>query len=158
MKRSEIMSLIKEMADKHSLEAGIVYGVCMQESQLSFLAVRYEPNYRWLWKPKEVKPKICSLETERTLQKMSFGLMQVMGAVFREYGFKGWLTNVVSSPRIQVEYGCKHLAKKIHKYGPDRGILAYNSGSPRKNTAGKYVNQYYLENVTKHKGIILDTY
>jgi hypothetical protein len=151
MNRTEIISLIDEMAEKHGLEAGIVYGVCMQESQLNFLAVRYEPHYRWLWKPQEVRPRICSLETERTLQKMSFGLMQVMGAVFREYGFSGWLTNVVSSPRVQVEYGCKHLAKKIQKYGPDKGILAYNSGSPRKNAAGEYVNQYYLDNVLKYQ-------
>jgi hypothetical protein len=150
MAHKEIISAIAQGAEKHGLEAGVVYGVCMQESQMDHLAVRYEPHYRWLWKPAEVKPRICSLDTERALQMMSFGLMQVMGAVFREYGFKGWLTNVIASPHIQLDYGCMHLARKMKKYGPERGILAYNSGSPRKNEAGEYVNQYYLENVMRY--------
>ena len=142
-----MMTSIKSVANEYNLDSAIVYGVCMQESQMTTTAIRYEPNYRWLYKPEEVKPDICSLDTEIALQRMSWGLMQVMGAVFREYGYKGWLTNIVCSPLIQLDYGCKHLANKIKKYGLESGILAYNSGSPRKNSKGNYVNQYYLDNV-----------
>ena len=154
----KILAMIVQAGESRGLEPALVYAVCRQESALSPLAVRFEPHYRWLWKPKEVKPRTCSLDTERALQKMSFGLMQVMGAVFREYGYQGWLTEVIVRPDLQLDFGCKHLANKIRKYGPDRGILAYNSGSPRKNSAGAYINQYYLDNVMKFKAVFLDTY
>ena len=153
----KLMQMIVEAAEDRALDPAIVYGVCRQESALNPLAIRFEPNYKWLWKPKEVKPQTCSLDTERALQKMSFGLMQVMGAVFRECGYKGWLTEIIAKPDIQLSYGCKHLAKKIQKYGLERGILAYNSGSPRKNSDGAYINQYYLDNVMKFKAAFSDT-
>jgi soluble lytic murein transglycosylase-like protein len=84
------------------------------------------------------------------LQKTSFGLMQVMGAVFREYGFEGWLSQIVTSPELQLEFGCKHLSKKIRRYGKESGIAAYNAGSPRRKPDGKFVNQYYVDNVLRY--------
>jgi hypothetical protein len=120
----KLLQMIVQVAEARGLQTALVYAVCRQESALNPLAVRFEPDYRWLWKPKEVKPRTCSLNTERALQKMSFGLMQVMGAVFREYGYQGWLTEIIARPDLQLDFGCKHLAKKIRKYGPDSGILA----------------------------------
>ena len=142
-----MIKTIEKYAKKHGLSSAIVYGICKQESSLNPLAVRYEPNYKWLFNPEEVKPKFCSLQTEETLQKFSFGLMQVMGAVYREYGLKGWLTTVVNNIDLQLEYGCLYLAQKIKKHGLNEGILSYNSGSPRKNQSGEYINVYYLNKV-----------
>ena len=73
--------------------------------------------------------------------------MQVMGAVFREQGLSGWLNAITSSPDVQLEYGCRHLKKKIDRWGLMRGILAYNSGTPFKGADGKYVNQYYYDHI-----------
>lgn len=138
---------IKLNAERFKIPASIVYGVCMTESGLEPLSVRYEPNYRWLFKPQEVRVKGCSVNTETMMQKTSWGLMQVMGAVFREYGYRGWLTAIINDVNAQVEFGCRHLSKKIVKYGQSAGILAYNSGSPIKNKAGGFTNQYYLDKV-----------
>ena len=76
--------------------------------------------------------------------------MQVMGAVYRELGYTGWLTEIIVFPVVQLEYGCSFLAKKIRRYGLDEGILSYNSGSPRK-SGGKYINQYYLDKVKSYE-------
>lgn len=153
----KLVNLILTASQAHNLDPAIVYAVCRQESAFNTLAVRHEPAYRWVFKPKEVKPQWCSLDTERMLQKTSFGLMQVMGAVFREYGFTGWLTEIIASPELQLDYGCRHLQKKITKYGNEGGIVAYNSGSPRYTADGKYVNQYYLDNVTKFAAVAVVT-
>ena len=150
MDQEILIELILKLADKYGTDPAIIYGVCQQESGFNELAVRHEPNYKWTWKPKEAKPRWCSVDTERMLQKTSIGLMQVMGAVYREFGFKGWLTSIVTDPEIQLEYGCLYLSKKIVKYGRDGGIVAYNSGSPRYTTDGKYRNAHYLENVLKY--------
>ncbi len=139
--------MIIEHAEKYNITPDIVYGVCMQESLMNPHAARFEKHYRWLFKPKQVKPKICSLETEKTFQKTSFGLMQMMGGVYRELGYEGWLTEIIGKPDLQMDYGCRFLTKKIKKYGLERGILAYNSGSPRTNESGDYINAYYLSNV-----------
>jgi len=153
----KINEQIVKFSKKYGLNPTIVYGICKQESTLNPLAARHEPDYKWVWKPKEVKPQFCSIDTERMLQKTSFGLMQVMGAVYREHGFTGWLTEVASNVELQLDYGCKHLSKKIAKYGRDGGIVAYNSGIPRTGTDGKYVNQYYLDNVLKYAGQVSAT-
>jgi len=146
----KLAELITQAARQSDLDPALVWAICKQESGMNPLAVRHEPAYKWVCKPVENKPHGCSLDTERMLQKTSFGLMQVMGAVFREYGFKGWLSEIITQPALQLEYGCKHLKRKLAKYGSEGGIVAYNSGSPRYNAQGKYVNQYYLDNVLKY--------
>ena len=138
---------IKAAAEKHGIDPTIVYGVVQQESTGNSIACRFEKNYKWLYKPGSVKPRSCSLDTEVASQKMSWGLMQVMGAVYRELGYKDWLSKVLTLPELQLDYGCKFLKKKIDKYGLHEGILCYNSGSPLFNDDGSYKNQYYLDKV-----------
>jgi len=109
---------------------------------------RYEKNYRWLFEPEEVMPKFSILDTEKMFQKTSWGLMQVMGGVAREYGFRGWVTDLLD-PVTNLKYGCTHLvnikSRKNVKSLTDQ-IAAYNAGSPRRK-AGCYVNQVYVDSV-----------
>ena len=147
MEQILILDLIKQVAPVFDLEPSLVYGVCRQESNLNPLAARYEGHYRWTL-PK-IKVPGCSSKTEEMLQKTSIGLMQVMGAVYRELGFTGWLTELFTNPDKQLEYGCRFLSKKIRKYGFEEGVLSYNSGSPIKLKTGKYINQYYLDRVIR---------
>jgi hypothetical protein len=150
MDKKTLIDLINAIAGE-SPGADYAYGVCMAESNLNPYAVRYEPNFKWLWKPREVKPAGCSMDTETALQRTSIGLMQVMGAVYREMGYKGWLTEILASPKVQLTYGCDFLFRKIKKYGLEAGICAYNSGSPRYLEDGKtFVNQYYLDRVLRY--------
>lgn len=142
-------ALIESIATRHGLDPAIVSGICMQESSLNPDAARHEPEYRWVLRDTRLKPPTCTIETELVFQRTSWGLMQVMGAVFREQGLSGWLNAVVKDPALQLEYGCRHLKKKIQTWGLEPGILAYNAGTPRRDAAGRYVNQYYLDNVLR---------
>jgi soluble lytic murein transglycosylase-like protein len=139
--------LIVETAKDFDLDPAIVWGICQQESGFNPAAVRYEPHYRWLVDPERVKPRLCSVDTEIVFQKVSIGLMQVMGAVYREHGYRGWLSEILLSQSSQLFYGCKHLAGLIDRYGKVPGIAAYNAGSPRRNSDGRFVNQYYVDRV-----------
>ena len=87
--------------------------------------------------------------TERQDQMTSWGLMQVMGAVARELGHTGPLSDLLDPP-TGLFYGCLHLRRFRAKYDiwPDV-IAAYNAGSPRRvaGQIGPYVNQSYVDKV-----------
>jgi len=148
------METIVKYAEQFDIKPEIIYGICMTESNMIQMACRYEKNYKWLFKPEAVKPKLCSVDTERTFQQVSWGVGQVMGAVLREYGYTDWLPVILSDKNLQIMYCVKHLAnlKKRFPEGNDY-IAAYNAGSPRKLSSGKYVNQEYVQKVlTNAKG------
>jgi len=146
-----LVQAIAHAAAIHALPADIVYGVCMQESGLDPWAVRYEPRYRYLVRCPDLKPAGCSVLTEETLQKMSIGIMQVMGAVLREQGYSGWLTQIFGDIEAQLEAGCRHLAAAIARWGSvEAGLAAYNAGSPRTGADGRYVNQDYVDGALGH--------
>jgi len=142
-----MLYLINQYATKYAFDPAILWGICMTESSMNPKATRYEPNYVWLYKPGEYGVRI-DIETRQ--QKTSFGLMQVMGAVLREYGYKGTLSNILKDPEAQLDYGCRHLAKKIKRYGLNLGIACYNSGSPIRNPDGTLKNANYIKKVLEH--------
>ena len=146
----DLKKAIADAADHHGLPPDIVYGVCMQESGGNPLAARYEPAYRWLVHDTRLRPMDCTRDTEEVLQKISWGLMQVMGAVLREQGYGGWLTNVSGDIELQLDAGCKHLARAVRRWGSvEAGLAAYNAGSPRPGLNGGYVNQHYVDSVLR---------
>jgi len=143
---------IRSCSEIYDLPEWLIYAIIKTESNFNQYACRYEKNYKWLFKPVEVKPRDCSANTERAFQMTSWGLMQVMGAVYREYGYKGWLSLIPENSTIQIIYGCTHLKKLIDRFESiEKGIVAYNAGSPRKKDNGDYVNQYYLDKVMRYK-------
>lgn len=125
-------------AEKHGLQHEIVWGICQVESNFNPYAVRYEPGYKWLFNPRELRPINCAFETECAQQRTSYGLMQVMGAVFRELGYRGWLTQIICDIDTQLEYGCRYLWNLISRYGFEGGIEAYNAGIPQQGQSGYY--------------------
>jgi len=98
----------------------------------------YPTEPRWL--AKEVQLRGYTAGTERILQRTSWGLMQIMGAVARERGFRGWLTELCD-PAVNLEWGCRHLRWMVdhnNTYGlPDYRIkpedlaAAWNGGKAR---------------------------
>jgi len=150
---NELERLAREAATKHGLDPALVCALCEVESSWIPWAVRHEPGYRWLWgltyddyptEPrwlaKEVQLRGYTAGTERILQRTSWGLMQIMGAVARERGFRGWLTELCD-PAVNLEWGCRHLRWMIdhnNAYGlPDYRITpedlaaAWNGGKAR---------------------------
>lgn len=122
------------IARRHELEPPMVGAIIIQESGGNPFAVRYEPNYRWLWPPGGpiVTPRGVSVETERFMQMCSFGAMQIMGATARELGFNHPYLTVLCMPTEGVEWGCRYLASLRRRFGtdPQRYVSAYNAGSP----------------------------
>lgn len=144
MDNAELTTLIKAAASRRSLPWELVYAICQVESSLNPSAIRHEPRYRWLVGDNETMSP-----TERQDQMTSWGLMQVMGAVARELGHTGPLSDLLDPP-TGLFYGCLHLRRFRAKYDiwPDV-IAAYNAGSPRRvaGPIGPYVNQSYVDKV-----------
>ncbi len=76
-------------------------------------------------------------------QRTSLGLMQIMGAVARERGFKGPRLTDLLDPASGLEWGCKHLAALCRRFDFEDAITAYNGGP------GGIGNLKILENYTR---------
>tara|TARA_R110000796_G_C14562598_1_gene435005 strand:- start:2812 stop:3297 length:486 start_codon:yes stop_codon:yes gene_type:complete len=126
----------------------LLYAIAMVESSLNPVATRYEPRWKYFYKVEEYAKKAhITEETERVLQSMSWGLMQVMGSVIRELGYEDNLVTALL-PIVNIGLGHKKLTQLWNKYGNINDVIsAYNQGSPRKSLDGTYRNQRYVSKV-----------
>jgi soluble lytic murein transglycosylase-like protein len=147
----DILKLIREEAEKEGIDPYLWQAICTVESSLNPMAVRYEPHYRWLYFVPENASRLgVSRDTEEVLQKMSFGLCQVMGAVMREAGFAGQFGECFKDPKIPLIYGLKHFKKYVARYQTmTEAVSAYNQGSNKKSQSGMFLNQSYVDKVYK---------
>lgn len=130
------------------LDQDLIAAIIQVESGGNKFAMRYEPNYKWTYYTRECASRYgIDLATEEMMQKCSFGPMQVMGAVAREFGFTGYMTELCSND-LGIYYGCKHLKRLSERFANEADLIAsYNAGSPRKTSGGFYENQQYLDKV-----------
>ena len=166
----EIHNAINTSAKHFDLPPELVAAIVQVESSGNVLAWRVEPFYRWLWNPRTRNPFQSdhrglnppadfvgspgrSKATSWVGQKISWGPMQIMGAVARELGYTGWLTALCSADE-GIHWGCVHLNNLRHRffdrYGWDGVIAAYNAGSPRRKPGGWFENQSYVNKVNSH--------
>ena len=116
--------VIERAAAEHGLDPFILAGLVCQESGGDTWAARPEPLYRWLFgdqaeERRRLKIPIWrSLQQDYYMQRVSYGLCQVMGAVAREYGHPGDLTELCR-PETGLDYGARHLAAKLRQAGGD---------------------------------------
>lgn len=153
--------LIKTVCEETGWEKELIAAFIQIESGGNSYRVRYESKWVWQCKPYKFSGlNDISLETEAMLQKCSWGLMQVMGAVARELGLVSDLPRL-TDPEVGLRYGIAQLERLKIKYQGDDLIAAYNAGAPFKNSDGKYHNQNYVDevkhwyNTYKMKGIDL---
>jgi soluble lytic murein transglycosylase-like protein len=146
----EIKQVIKEVSGKEGVDPDLLLAICTVESSLDPYAVRYGPAYKWLVSPREWASQMrLSVVTEGVLQKTSYGLAQIMGAVMRELGFSGKLQTCLVDPAIPLSYSAKHLKNYLRRYGSEvEAIASYNAGSPRKTKGGMWENQTYVDKVS----------
>lgn len=152
--------LIQAAAQAHGLPgfgglsgAHILAGLVCQESMGITHAYRAEPRYRWLIKA-ALRPWIIGKDTSTYMQRISFGLCQVMGAVARELKFDGWLSELFL-PAVGLEHGAKHLAVCI-KRAKGRlynGLRRYN-GHPRLPKTERYADAVldWAREIKEHTG------
>ena len=141
-----IKNTIKIRADEFEIDTDLVTAFVMVESSGNPRATRYEANF---YKRYIVPMKLKDLE-DAIGRATSYGLMQIMGQVAREKGFKGAFEELFD-PAVNLFWSLKHLKYFIKKYEPslDDAIASYNAGSPRKDELGKYRNQAYVNKIHK---------
>jgi hypothetical protein len=129
------------------LKYPLVMAICKVESNFDPWATRHEPHWKYhLTTNKFAKELHISNQTEKVLQEISWGPMQVMGTVARELGYTDHLTKLCILTN-GIHYGCKKLNSLFEKYEYRNDVIAaYNAGSPRK-SGDLYVNQSYVDKV-----------
>ncbi len=127
---TEVIALARQIAGEHSLEPALVCAVIEQESAWNPWAVRYEPGFlsRYV-APLYTAGKLSA--TEAYTRAMSWGLMQVMGQVAREFGFKEASLSELCDPAVGIEFGCRVLRARLAKAKGDvpAALLAWNGGA-----------------------------
>ena len=163
---------IRENARSFNLPPLVVQGIIQVESAGNPFAYRAEPAYRYFFDVDDLAPfrdvsqaeidqasapgdfpyyeGLSSQDSEWFGQQISWGPMQIMGAVARERGFCQCFPELCSFDD-GVHWGCAHLMWLAERYLEDDGwpgvISAYNQGSPRRNDDGTFCNQAYVDKV-----------
>jgi len=162
---------------RYGIPPELVAAIIDVESNWEHWAINPEPRWRYYWDFRKKRPFrdvtqdeiACETppddfegplgtdpDAEWWAQQISFGLMQVMGAVGREMGYPGKWLDALLDPQNSIEYGCKYLSRLYRRYRSwDDAISAYNQGGPYKH-GDRYINQEYVDKVysalKKYKG------
>lgn len=135
----------------HKVSPTLMLAMIAVESSGNPNALRFERKYRWLYRERMfAKASGVSLDTERALQKFSYGVLQIMGATARYMGYRGHLMRLLKAEE-GLAWGSLYFASLQYKYkNVEDAISAYNQGSPRKALlSDKYKNQRYVDSVLK---------
>lgn len=141
---------IEAAAAAYVIDPDLVHAVVLVESNGDPWAFNPEPRYRWLWNVRKNTPFRSLTDAERISeippndfpclagdrdqewwsQQASWGLMQVMGAVAREHGYRAPYLTQLCDPLVNLDLGCKHLAGLLEwaKGRNKRALEAYNGG------------------------------
>lgn len=145
----EVRDAAGKICSAQGVDLSLVLAFCSVESNFNSHAVRYEDHYKWLLDPAQYASRNgITVSTETVCQKMSWGPMQIMGAVARERGFQGELTEL-TDPRKSLYFSILHLKMLLGRYKLERdAIAAYNAGSPTRDKFNLYTNQAYVDKVS----------
>jgi soluble lytic murein transglycosylase-like protein len=103
-----LIALARAAAAQHTLNPALVCAIVEQESAWDPHAIRYEPAFRTRYvAPLGLPP------TEEVARSISWGLMQVMGQVAREHGFKAKSLAALCDPATGIAIGCAVFAAKL---------------------------------------------
>jgi hypothetical protein len=143
---------ILAVAKKHSLPPALLAAFIQEESAFDQWATRTEPHY----KTKKVviaearahsrlHRGVPTVATEIDNRSMSYGLMQPMGQVAREQGYKARYLTALFAPFDNIEQGAIHLKAKLKRYPGDTlsAISAYNQGNNRR-SGNDFTNARYV--------------
>lgn len=115
----EYRLLIEAASGAHGIPAAVICGVISQESAWDTYSMRYEPDFTARYVV-PTYPK--SSPTFRVQAGSSWGLMQLMGLVSRELGYRDNYLYLLK-PEVGIEWGCRKLAALTKRYGVGRGRL-----------------------------------
>ncbi|MGH9574591.1 MAG: transglycosylase SLT domain-containing protein [Candidatus Acidiferrales bacterium] len=122
---ADLIAMAHTIAARFDLNAALVCAVIDVESSWDTYAIRFEPLFRQRYvRALNLSP------TEEIARSTSWGVMQVMGQVAREHGFRGRFLSEICSPMVGIEIGCVVLTKNIGDRAGDvaKGLLLWNGG------------------------------
>jgi soluble lytic murein transglycosylase-like protein len=141
------LPLIRSTADAHGLPPELVRAMVEQESTFQPYRNRFEEGFYKRYvegKKLDFVPPLCLKITEALNRATSWGLLQIMGQVARELGFRGWLAELCN-PETGLEWGCRRLADMRRRFGSEGWsvvVRAYNGGPGGcRNTANHYPDE-----------------
>lgn len=145
-----IASLIIDASKATGITPMLLAAVIHQESRGNPYAVRYEPAFFKKYLETKTRktleghvPSVCSFETEVRMRSTSFGLMQIMGQVARERGFKAEFLTELIDPATNLKWGSEFLQTLLLKHGDtEKALLRWNGGG----------NKDYGKEVLEHLG------
>lgn len=120
-----LQTLAKEIALQNELDPALVCAIVEQESAWNHWAIRYEPAFYIHY----VMPIRGLSATEAYARSFSWGLMQIMGEVAREEGFKDDLPSLCN-PATGLIAGCTHFKRKMvsAENNVNKALLLWNGG------------------------------
>lgn len=144
MQGTELAPLICGQAKLNQLDPRLVAAVILQESSGEpdgppRLEQAFFRRYVWPNRANLIGfvPTTIPLHLELIARASSWGLMQVMGQVAREIGFKNEALSDLAHPVVNITYGCLHLKRKILRGGTiEAGLQLWNGGG-NKHYAGE---------------------
>lgn len=149
MIQNDLKSIILTQSELIGINPHWLMAIIQQESAWNPFAIRYELTYRYLYHPELFK--INTLNTELIAQRTSWGLGQLMGAVARELGHLGYLSELLD-PKTNIYYMCLLISRCMKTSSQQSDIFAmYNGGEGALRLInGKYPNQTYVDSVTHY--------
>ena len=141
MNQADLTILINHVAGTLGLDANLCLAIAQHETGLDSSKTRYEPQWNYFCFPRKFANQLGISElTEKILQAISWGPLQVMGAVTRELGYTGQLSLLVE-PELGTLFGCRKLKSLSEKYSDEKDVISsFNAGGPRM-VGGIYSNQ-----------------
>jgi hypothetical protein len=128
--------MIQKSTALYGLEFNLIKAIVKTESNYNPRALRFEPKYKWLYSVKECASILrIDVFTLEMMQKTSWGLTQIMGAIYfekiaskpKEMDF----ASVLLDPEVNISLCCQIVAGIIKKHKTnDVSIIydLYNSG------------------------------
>lgn len=164
--------LITEIAKAAGVDGLLVAALVRVESGGDQWAWNPEPRYRYVWDVKANKPFAVdgaaaasafppagfpSLtgdpDQEWWGQRASWGLMEIMGAVAREQGYREPYLTRLCDPTDNLRIGCAHLKSLLEwaHGGEEQALAAYNGGRLG-NVVRPFRNAAYAKKVLDARG------
>lgn len=137
--------VIKEQATLNSVDPYLIGGIICQESGGPYAlpdgssnnyAIRVEKAF-WtnyfknimIWVKNSPSPYDDRWAKYPDIYSCSYGLMQIMLQTAYEYGFNGIFPTELCDPAVNINIGCKIIARKIKLGGSvEKALLLYNGG------------------------------
>jgi soluble lytic murein transglycosylase-like protein len=123
--RSAYRSIIEKWATAFGLDPRLVEAMVWIESSDNPWADRHEPEFE-AWLRRRI-PGLTS--TQYKDRSTSWGLLQILGEVAYERGYREPYFTKLCQPDVGIEYGCRHLAWLLNQTSSAEVMVrAYNTG------------------------------